>query len=47
MAWPDVASLYEGELPARSPMSEKIMGQYAAVFKKNGRIEIKLDPFGG
>src|SRR5882672_5535699 len=42
----DVASLYEGAT-ARSPMSEKIMGQYAAVFKKNGRIEIKLDPFGG
>jgi hypothetical protein len=42
----DVASLYEGAT-ARSPMSDNIMGQYAAVFKKNGRTEIKLDPFGG
>jgi asparagine synthase (glutamine-hydrolysing) len=42
----NVASLYEGAT-ARSPMSEEIMGQYAAVFKKHGRTEIKLDPFGG
>jgi hypothetical protein len=42
----DVASLYDGAT-AGSPMSEEIMGQYAAVFKKNGRTEIKLDPFGG
>src|SRR6266481_6035914 len=39
----DVAALYEDA----SPMSKKIMGQYAAVFKKHGRTEIKLDPFGG
>jgi hypothetical protein len=42
----DIVSLYEGAT-ARSPMSEEIMGQYAAVFKKHGRTEIKLDPFGG
>ncbi len=42
----DVASLYEGAT-ARSPLSKKIMGKYAAVFKKHGRTEIKLDPFGG
>src|SRR5437660_8930474 len=36
----DVASLYEGATTG-SPMSEKIMGQYAAVFNKNGRTEIK------
>src|SRR5215468_6632385 len=42
----DVGSLYEG-VTARSPMSEEIMGQYAAVLKKHGRTEIKLDPFGG
>src|SRR4029077_14971258 len=42
----DVASLYDGAA-AGSPISEEIMGQYAAVFKKNGRTEIKLDPFGG
>jgi hypothetical protein len=39
----DVAALNEGA----SPMGEKVIGQYAAVFKKNGRTEIKLDPFGG
>jgi len=39
----DVDALYQ-EGP---PMGEKIMGQYAAVFKKNGRTEIQLDPFGG
>ena len=42
----DVAVLHDGFTP-RSPMSEQIMGQYAAVFKKNGRTEIKLDRFGG
>jgi asparagine synthase (glutamine-hydrolysing) len=42
----DIASLHEGAT-ARAPLSEKIMGQYAAVFKKHGRTEIKLDPFGG
>jgi len=42
----DVAVLHDGVTP-RSPMSEQIMGQYAAVFKKNGRTEIKLDRFGG
>ncbi len=42
----DIASLYEGAT-GRPPMSEKIMGQYAAVVKKHGRTEIKLDPFGG
>ncbi len=42
----DVASLYERVTP-RSPMSEEIMGHYAAVFKKNGQTEIKLDRFGG
>jgi len=42
----DVASLYEG-FRAHSPMSAEIMGHYAAVFKKNGRTEIKLDQFGG
>src|SRR5215470_12293896 len=42
----NVAALYDG-VTARSPMSEQIMGQYAAVIKKNGRTEIKLDRFGG
>jgi asparagine synthase (glutamine-hydrolysing) len=42
----DVAVLYEG-LAARAPISEKTLGQHAEVFKKNGRTEIKLDPFGG
>jgi asparagine synthase (glutamine-hydrolysing) len=42
----DVAALYKG-VAAHSPMSEEIMGQYAAVFKKDGRTEIKLDQFGG
>src|SRR5271155_5165880 len=42
----DVASLYEG-FRAHSAMSAEIMGHYAAVFKKNGRTEIKLDQFGG
>ena len=42
----DVASLYEG-FRAHSPMSAEIMGHYAAVFKKNGRTENKLDQFGG
>ena len=42
----DVAALHD-ILTACSPMSEQIMGQYAAVFKKNGRTEIKLDRFGG
>src|SRR5947208_15296267 len=41
----DVASLYEGAT-ACSHASKEIMGQYAAVVKKNGRTEIKLDPFG-
>ena len=40
------ALLYESAAPA-SPMSGNIMGHYAAVFKKNGRTEIKLDRFGG
>jgi hypothetical protein len=39
----DVGALYQGG----TPMGEKIMGQYAAVFKKNGRTEIQLDTFGG
>src|ERR1700752_275468 len=39
----DVAALYKGAFPT----GEKIMGQYATVLKKNGRTEIKLDPFGG
>jgi hypothetical protein len=39
----DVAALNEGV----SPIGEKVMGHYAGVFKKNGRTEIKLDPFGG
>src|ERR1700730_12199370 len=42
----DVVSLYKGATTG-SPMSEEIMGQYAAIFKKHGRTEIKLDPFGG
>jgi hypothetical protein len=40
------ASLYEEAGPV-SPVSEGIMGHYAAVFKKNGCTEIKLDRFGG
>jgi hypothetical protein len=40
------ASLHEGAA-ATSPMSEEIMGHYAAVLKKDGRTEIKLDGFGG
>jgi len=40
------ASLYQ-TTPAKSSISEKIMGHYATVIKKNGRTEIKLDRFGG
>jgi hypothetical protein len=40
------SSLYE-RAAAASPMDDEIMGHYAAVFKKNGRTEIKLDRFGG
>jgi len=40
------ASLYEG-VAAASPIGGDIMGHYAAVFRKNGRTEIKLDRFGG
>ena len=39
-------SLYEAAAAA-SPISEAIMGHYAAVVKKDGRTEIKLDRFGG
>jgi len=39
----DVAALYEGA----SRTGEKIIGQYAAVLKKDGRTEIKLDALGG
>jgi hypothetical protein len=40
------ASLCDGaEEP--TPAGEEFMGHYAAVFKKNGRTEIKLDRFGG
>src|SRR6266851_2034521 len=35
------ASLYEG-VEEPSPTCEELMGHYAAVFKKNGRTEIKL-----
>ena len=40
------ASFYEGT-EATPSMNEEIMGHYAAVFKRNGRAEIKLDRFGG
>jgi asparagine synthase (glutamine-hydrolysing) len=40
------ALLYE-RAAATSPISEEIMGHYAAVLKKDGRTEIKLDGFGG
>src|SRR5215469_5962778 len=42
----DVSGLYD-RLSDCSRMGEEIMGQYAAVIKKNGRTEIKLDRFGG
>ena len=42
----DGASLYDGAAAA-SRTSKEIMGHYAAVIKKNGRTEIKLDRFGG
>ena len=45
-AWPMLLRLYDGVSDC-SPMGEEIMGQYAAVIKKNGRTEIKLDRFGG
>src|SRR6516164_7349915 len=40
------ALLYEGAA-ATSPIREEVMGHYAAVLKKDGRTEIKLDGFGG
>jgi hypothetical protein len=40
------ALLYEGAA-ATSPIGGEIMGHYAAVLKKDGRTEIKLDGFGG
>jgi len=40
------ASLYE-RCVATSPIGEEIMGHYAAVLRKDGRTEIKLDGFGG
>src|SRR5208282_3771527 len=40
------ALLYEGAA-ANSPVREEVMGHYAAVLKKDGRTEIKLDGFGG
>src|SRR6516164_10434177 len=40
------ASLYEGAATT-SPIGEEIMGHYAAVLRKDGRTEIKLDGFGG
>jgi asparagine synthase (glutamine-hydrolysing) len=40
------AALYE-DAAAALPLSRDIMGHYAAVFRKNGRTEIKLDRFGG
>jgi hypothetical protein len=40
------ALLYEGAA-ATSPIREEVMGHYAAVLKKGGRTEIKLDGFGG
>jgi asparagine synthase (glutamine-hydrolysing) len=39
------ALLYE-QTTAIPPMTETVMGHYAAVLKKNGRTEIKLDGFG-
>ena len=39
-------ALYE-EATAGSPIGQKIMGHFAAVFHKHGRTEIKLDRFGG
>src|SRR6516162_7030249 len=40
------ASLYE-ETAGSTPLREEIMGHYAAVVRKGGRTEIKLDAFGG
>jgi len=40
------ASLYE-EAAGSTPLREEIMGHYAAVVRKDGRTEIKLDAFGG
>jgi asparagine synthase (glutamine-hydrolysing) len=45
-AWPSAALLYDGAAAASS-ISEEVMGHYAAVLKKDGRTEIKLDGFGG
>ena len=39
-------SLYEGAAEG-SPIGQKVMGHYAAVFEKHARTEIKLDRFGG
>ena len=42
----DAASLYEGTA-STSCLRQKTMGHYAAVIKRNGRTEIRLDGFGG
>ena len=42
----DVTALCQGITP-NSSMSKRIMGHYAAVLKKDGRTQIKLDRFGG
>jgi hypothetical protein len=39
-------ALYE-EAAAGSPIGQRIMGHFAAVFHKHGRTEIQLDRFGG
>src|SRR5271166_2394041 len=40
------ALLYESTT-ATSPVGQELMGHYAAILKKDGRTEIKLDGFGG
>lgn len=42
----EAAALYRATA-ANSSISDKILGHYATVIKRNGRTEIKLDRFGG
>ena len=41
------AALLYQRAAATSPISEQVMGHYAAILKKDGRTEITLDGFGG
>ena len=46
MGLASAALLYQ-RAAATSPISEQVMGHYAAILKKDGRTEITLDGFGG